>query len=59
MFGPSGSMGYDRSTVMYSPEGRIIQTEYAREAMRRGTIAIGIKSQAWCCSCRVTQVCRP
>ena len=45
MFGPSGSMGYDRSTVMYSPEGRIIQTEYAREAMRRGTIAIGIKSK--------------
>ncbi len=44
MFGPSQSMGYDRSTVMYSPEGRIIQTEYAREAMKRGTIALGIKS---------------
>jgi proteasome alpha subunit len=30
---------------MYSPEGRIIQTEYARESVRRGSIAIGIKSK--------------
>ena len=44
MLGPQ-SMGYDRSTVMYSPEGRIIQTEYARESVRRGSIAIGIKSK--------------
>ena len=43
MLGPQ-SMGYDRSSVMYSPEGRIIQTEYARESVRRGSIAIGIKS---------------
>ncbi|MDH5402927.1 MAG: proteasome subunit alpha [Candidatus Heimdallarchaeota archaeon] len=45
MFGPSASQGYDRSTVMYSPDGRIIQTEYAREAMRRGSIAIGLRSE--------------
>ncbi len=38
--------GYDRSTTMYSPQGRIIQTEYAREAMRRGSLSIGIKSSA-------------
>jgi len=38
--------GYDRSTTMYSPRGRIIQTEYAREAMRRGSLSIGIKSSA-------------
>ena len=43
MLGPQ-SMGYDRSPLMYSPEGRIIQTEYARESVRRGSIAIGIKS---------------
>jgi proteasome alpha subunit len=30
---------------MYSPEGRIIQTEYARESVRRGSIGIGIKSK--------------
>jgi len=44
MFGSSANAGYDRSSVMYSPEGRIIQTEYAREAMRRGRIAIGLRS---------------
>ncbi len=44
MLGPQ-SMGYDRTTTMYSPEGRIIQTEYARESVRRGSIAVGIKSK--------------
>lgn len=44
MLGPQ-SMGYDRSPLMYSPEGRIIQTEYARESVRRGSIGIGIKSK--------------
>ena len=44
MFGPSASQGYDRSSIMYSPDGRIIQTEYAREAMRRGSIAIALRS---------------
>jgi len=44
MLGPQ-SMGYDRTSIMYSPEGRIIQTEYARESVRRGSIAIGIKSK--------------
>lgn len=46
MFGPNASMGYDRSSTMYSPDGRIIQTEYAREAMRRGSISVAIKSSA-------------
>jgi proteasome alpha subunit len=45
MFGPSASQGYDRSSIMYSPDGRIIQTEYAREAMRRGSIALGLRSK--------------
>lgn len=44
MFGPSSSAGYDRSSIMYSPDGRIIQTEYAREAMRRGRIALALRS---------------
>ncbi|MCY3410389.1 MAG: proteasome subunit alpha [Candidatus Heimdallarchaeota archaeon] len=43
MFGSSANAGYDRG-ILYSPEGRIIQTEYAREAMRRGRIAIGLRS---------------
>ncbi len=44
MLGPQ-SMGYDRGVTIYSPEGRIIQTEYARESVRRGSIAVGIKSK--------------
>ncbi len=28
MFGPNASQGYDRSSIMYAPDGRIIQTEY-------------------------------
>jgi proteasome alpha subunit len=37
-----GDAGYDR-TLMYSPDGRVIQVEYAREAVRRGNSIIAIK----------------
>lgn len=42
MFGGPGNAGYDR-TIMYSPDGRIIQAEYAREAVRRGSSVIAIR----------------
>lgn len=37
--------GYDRSTILFSPDGRIIQVEYARKAMNRGSPSIGLKSK--------------
>ena len=35
--------GYDKSIVAFSPDGRLLQVEYAREAVKRGTTEIGIK----------------
>jgi len=38
------SRGYDMTPTMYSPDGRIYQVEYAIETVKRGTLAVGIKS---------------
>ena len=39
------SRGYDMTPTMYSPDGRIYQVEYAMETVKRGTLAIGIKTK--------------
>lgn len=35
-------MGYDRSTTMFSPEGHILQVEYAEKTARLGSASIGM-----------------
>jgi proteasome alpha subunit len=35
---------YDRGTSLFSPDGRIYQVEYAREAVARGAASIGVRT---------------
>ncbi|CRH01551.1 proteasome subunit alpha type-1, putative [Plasmodium relictum] len=42
---------YDTDNIIYSPEGRLYQVEYANEAIKQGTCAVAIKSKDYVVVC--------